>query len=271
MRSKNVLLVFAAAVASVGFSGDLTAKIAAKCPVTGTDEWYGCRRTVFRFDGHEAWVVEPPVGVKVAEGSPWTWTMQWATAYVPRTSVPRLVKERGWRHATVITYKEKMDPHGLEVSARFQKYLVEGLGFAKKAHLIGMSWGGFFSTRYAAAHPENVAKIYYDAPLMNFAGFASPTEDRIGPWAKLGVTDWNADPRMPVNLAEPIAKAGIPVLILYGGQDTVVNPALNCERFILRFKAAGGKITVDKRGLFGHHPHGVDPDKTGAIVNFFKP
>ena len=74
---------------------------------------------------------------------------------------------------------------------------------------------------------------------------------------------------MPVNLAERIAKAGIPVLILYGGQDQTVLPAENCEPFAARLKAAGGKVEVEKRALFGHHPHDVDPDKTARIVDFF--
>ena len=33
-------------------------------------------------------------------------------------------------------------------------------------------------------------------------------------------------------------------------------------------KEAGGRIDVEKRGGFGHHPHGVDPNKTARIVNF---
>ena len=152
------------------------------------------------------------------------------------------------------------------------------LGLAPQANLVGMSWGGFFSTRYAANHPNNVRRIYLDAPLMNFDGFRrdemkTPTAAaaRIGPWAtdlpKDG--DWSADPRMPVNLAAPIAKAGIPILLLYGGQDQTVVPAYNCERFAAAFKAAGGDITIVKRGLFGHHPHGTDPDKTSEITGFF--
>lgn len=68
---------------------------------------------------------------------------------------------------------------------------------------------------------------------------------------------------------ESIAKAGIPALLLYGGQDQTVPPAQNCELFATRFKAAGGKITVQKRALFGHHPHGVDPDKTAVVCDFF--
>jgi len=40
----------------------------------------------------------------------------------------------------------------------------------KGRRLIGPSWGGFFSACYAAAQPENVARIYFDAPLMNLDG-----------------------------------------------------------------------------------------------------
>ena len=246
--------------------GGLRAKIVAKHRIVGEDVWYGCRRTKFDFNGRVAWVVEPDV--RPLAGRPWTWTMQWAEAYVDRTGVPDLLK-RGFHHATIDLYPTRMDESGLVAAEAFQRYLVDELGFAPKANLIGMSWGGFFSTRYAAAYPQNVARIYFDAPLMTFDGFGGMTEQRVGSWAKCGVTDWSADPRMPVNLAGTVAKAGIPVLLLYGGQDVVVDPTRNCELFVSRFKAAGGKVEVVKRAMFGHHPHGLDPDKTGPIVDFF--
>ena len=276
-------MIFALIVASVlgGFVNppavglSLATKIAEKHRVTGSDIWYGARRTVFDFEGYEAWVVEPPEGVKVAEGRPWTWTMQWATAYVERTSVPRLLKEKGWHHATIITFKDKMDERGLEVSARFQKYLVEELGFAKKANLIGMSWGGFFSTRYAVTYPENVARVYLDAPLLCFADFdpsaGETANPRHGPWAAMAPKDgkWSADPRMPLNMAERFAKTGIPVFLVYGGQDESCPPATNAEPFIGRFKAAGGEknLKVLYRPYFGHHPHGVELNDN-AIIDF---
>ena len=249
--------------------------IAAKKKVLRSDTWYGYKRTVFDFDGHEAWVVSPKC--EPAAGLPWTWTMQWAEAYVDRTGVLDLLA-KGWHHATIDTFRHRMDEEGLRVSRAFQKFLVEELGFAQKANLVGMSWGGFFSTRYAATFPECVGRIYLDAPLMNFDGFAkvggTPTEAaaRIGPWANMPPADgdWNADSRMPVNMADRIAKAGIPILLLYGGQDATVPPASNCELFAERFKAAGGRIEVRRRALYGHHPHGEDPDKTSGIVSFFE-
>lgn len=249
----------------------------AECKVTGEDVWYGYKRTHLDFDGYSAWIVEPKVAT--AEGRPWTWTMQWAEAYVDRTGVLDLLA-KGWHHVTIDTFKHRMDENGLRVSRAFQKYLVEQRSFAKKACLVGMSWGGFFSTRYAATYPDCVAKIYLDAPLMNFTGFATlgasstPTAAAayIGPWATSMPEngDWSNDPRMPVNMAEKVAAAKIPILLLYGGQDQTVPPGNNCELFAERFKTAGGSIDVRKRGLYGHHPHGEDPDKTASIVNFFE-
>ena len=249
--------------------------IAATKKVLRSDTWYGYNRTVFDFEGHEAWIVSPKCDP--AAGLPWTWTMQWAEAYVDRTGVLDLLA-KGWHHVTIETFQHRMDEEGLRVSRAFQKFLVEEIGFAPKACLVGMSWGGFFSTRYAAAFPECVGKIYLDAPLMNFDGFAkvggTPTENaaRIGPWANMPPADgnWSTDSRMPVNMADRLAKAGFPILLLYGGQDATVPPAKNCELFAEKFKAAGGKIDIRHRALYGHHPHGEDPDKTSSIVSFFE-
>ena len=254
------------------FAGRLTERIAASCPVKGTDRFYGFERTTFDFQGHEAWVVEP--SVEPAEGCPWTWTMQWATAFVDRTPALHLLKE-GWHHVTIDTFRHRMDEEGIAVSAAFQKFLVEKLGFAPKACLIGMSWGGFFSTRYTAAHPENVRAIYYDCPLLNFDKFRDfPPEKvrgEIGVWGEsVPAGGWSDDPRMPVNMAATIAAAKIPVYLVYGGADRVVPPETNCEVFLPRFKAAGGQATVDRRGAYGHHPHGVETGDTRLAAFFYE-
>ena len=234
------------------------------------DAWYGGRRTVFNFEGYEAWVVEPPEGVAAADGKPWMWTMQWKTAFVPRTGVPDLLK-RGWHHVTIDTFRCRMNEEGLRVSAAFQKYLVEDLSLAPKANLVGLSWGGFFSTRYAARYPNNVAKIFLDCPLLNLGGRCgrSAGEEEIGSWAKEKCDCWTDDPRMPINLVKQIADAKIPILLRYGGADNVLEPALNSEIFIPRFKAVGGDIRVIFQPAYGHHPHGFDAGDM-TLVEFFR-
>lgn len=269
-KMKYVAAACLAAMAAPALAGSLTDKIAAKYAVKSVDVWYGGERTVFDFNGYDAWVIEPPKGVEALPGRPWTWTMQWRDAFVPRTSVPRLLKA-GWCHVSVDIFKHRMDATGLKVARAFQEFLVGDLGFAPKARLIGMSWGGFFSTRYAANYPDCVAKIYLDAPLLNFAKFYDMSEKAIGPWASMAPADgdWGSDPEMPVNLAGKIAAAKIPVLLLYGGKDTVVPPDHNCRLFIDRFKKAGGDIKVVHRSTYAHHPHGVE-ESEDTIIDFMK-
>lgn len=239
-----------------------------------SDRWGGGHRMIFDFNGRRAWIVEPE---SPAEGRPWVWTMQWMGAYLNRTGAPDLVRD-GSYHVHLEAFDTRASDEGLKALADFQNYLVRELGFAPKANLIGMSWGGFYSVRYANAFPENVARIYLDAPLLNFDGFGgdatkTPTAAAalIGPWAKSMPENgnWSTDPRMPVNMAGAIAAAKIPVYLLYGGQDQTVNPALNCERFVPAFKNAGGDIRVEKRALYGHHPHGFEREDIFKIVNFF--
>ena len=268
--NRILIAICTAVLALSSTAGGLTDRIAAKHPVKAVDIWCGGQRTVFDFDGYDAWVVEPPEGTAVADGKPWTWTMQWRTAFVSRTGVPQLLR-KGWHHVSIDTFTNRMDETGLAVSQRFQAYLVNELGFAPKAHLIGMSWGGFFSTRYAAHYPQNVAKIFLDCPLLNLGGRCGRAagEDEIGVWAKLKPENWIDDPRMPINLAKPIADAKIPVLLAYGGADDVLAPNLNSEIFIPRFKAAGGDIQVIYRKAYGHHPHGFEESET-TIKDFFE-
>ena len=261
-------------VLSAAPRASLAETIAKDHKIIAKDNWYGFNRTKFSFNGFVAWVVEP--SVKPIEGRPWTWTMQWAEAFVKRTGVPDALA-KGYHHATIELFETRMNDEGVAAAAAFQKYLVEKLSFAPKANLIGMSWGGFFSIRYAAAHPANVRRIYLDAPLLtfdNFVPFVAPTEaaKKKGPWAAKAPAGgkWANDPRMPINLAGKIAAAKIPVLLLYGGQDQTVDPKLNCEVFLKNFKQAGGNITVDKRWAYGHHPHGVELDETGRILKFFE-
>ena len=249
-------------------------KIASGHKILVSDEWGGGHRMIFEFEGRKGWVVEPKAP---RADRPWMWTMQWMGAYINRTGAPMLTA-RGYYHVHLEAFDTRCDEEGLKALASFQSFLVKELGFAPKAYLIGMSWGGFYSVRYATTYPENVKKIYLDAPLLNFHQFApvkAPTEaaKSIGSWGysqpQYGKT-WSDDPRMPVNMAERLAKTGIPIYLLYGGQDQTVNPKLNCEPFIDRFKAAGGTITVEKRWAYGHHPHGFEHEDLDKIAKFFE-
>ena len=247
----------------------LRAKIAKACTITGEDMWHGYRRTKFDFKGHAAWVVEPSVAP--CTGSPWLWCVQWPDTSIERMGTLDLLKA-GFHYATIDLFDTRMDDAGVAAAAEFQSFLVKELGFAPKAYLVGISWGGFMAARYAAAKPANVAKLYLDGALLTFDGYRPPAKVGLGPWEKVAPKDgnWRDDPRMPVNAAPDIAKAGIPVLLVFGGHDQVIRPDKNSRAFAAKFKAAKGVIDVREKAEYGHHPHGLEQNQTSIISDFFK-
>lgn len=253
------------------------AKIAARFPLIGQDRMQGFLRTKFTMDGCEAWVVEPET--PAADGR-WVWCMEWPTAFQDRVGVKALLTA-GYRWVTFnpaskTVYAGNQNDAMIATRRAFQRFLVEGLGYAPKCGLIGMSWGGFYSVRYASIYPECVKAMFLDAPLLDFSTLAKFKENG---WKQLQAyypqitSDYVGadDPLQPVAAAraERIAKAGIPVWIIYGAADAVVPAESNCLRFAAAYEKAGGHLRLWRDNLRGHHPHGMEPGEGRAFVNFF--
>ena len=201
----------------------------------------------------------------------WVWNMLWPDCNVERMHVTDLLK-CGFHYAYIDLFDTRMDDAGVAAAFAFQAFLVKELGFAPKANLIGISWGGFMAAQYAAAKPESVAKIYFDNALLTFDGYTPPAKVGLGPWADATgrvAPAWRDDPRMPVNLSPALAKAGIEVLLVYGTSDIAVKPSANSAAFAAKFKAAGGDAKVLTHNEYGHHPHGVESDEKNTVIGFF--
>ena len=235
---------------------------------------------MFEYEGCEAWVVEPKTP---AAGNPWVWCMEWPTAFQDRAGVKALLTA-GFRWVTfnpayapyVKVTEGNQNDEMIAKRNKYQQFLVKTLGLEEKCGLIGMSWGGFYSVRYASEHPECVKAMYLDAPLLDFSTLGSfrgkswknyqkyypqITADYVG-------RDDLMQPVAPAR-AEKIAKAKIPVLCIYGGKDGVVPPKDNCLRFAEAYEKAGGHLKLWRDNLRGHHPHGLEPDEQQVFVNFF--
>lgn len=293
MTKKMAISLGATACARAVIAGPDAEKIKADGRKFVEDKMWGFDRIVFDFEGCEAWLVEPE---KPAADGRWVWCMEWPGAFQDRTGVPAFLKA-GYRwvaynpaHVGILEpEKHKNLPAGDQTDEmiarrrRLQAYLVKALGLKAKCGLVGMSWGGFYSVRYASTLPRNVNAMYLDAPLLDFSTLPdfSNVDAKTGEpsglykglrklygFAEKGYVGAD-DPMQSVNRAEPIAKAGIPILLLYGGRDTTVPPERNCLVFAPRFEAAGGELTLVRRSTFDHHPHGLEPNETPLIVNFF--
>jgi pimeloyl-ACP methyl ester carboxylesterase len=209
--------------------------------------------------------------------------MEWPTAFQNRTGVKELLSA-GYRW---VTFNPAFGRNKKPVAGnqnddmvakrnRFQKFLVSELGLEEKCCLVGMSWGGFYSVRYASMHPECVKAMYLDAPLLDFStlsSFKGKTCEQLKAFYPQVTKDYVGadDPLQPVSpaRAETIARAKIPVLLIYGAKDVVVPAESNCLRFAKAFEAAGGHLRLWRDNLRGHHPHGLEPGEGAVFVNFF--
>ena len=77
-------LTLAASVFAGNDLAEMREKIEKAHAVKAMDKFYGFDRIVFDFYGHDAWVVCPKGESR--PGKPWTWTIQWATSFVPRAA-----------------------------------------------------------------------------------------------------------------------------------------------------------------------------------------
>ena len=72
--------------------------------------WHGYRRHNFELEGRKGFIVEPP---HPATGLPWSWCLQWADAFVPRTPALKLL-ERGFHHVYFDVFSTYMNEEGVK-------------------------------------------------------------------------------------------------------------------------------------------------------------
>jgi pimeloyl-ACP methyl ester carboxylesterase len=254
-----------------------TAHPAEPKPFPGTEgRWEGFARHDFQVDGAHVIVVEPETPLP---GRPWAWRGEFFGAF-PNADIA-LVK-RGWH----LAYMGVPDLFGAPKAVRhweaFYDVLVNEHRLSPKPALIGLSRGALYCMAWADAHPEKTLAVDLDNGVCDFkswpggkakglgAGPGSPEE-----WPKLlRAYDFKDDREAiasklnPVDRLERMAKARVPLLLVYGDGDRVVPHRENSQLVFERYKALGGPVERIVKPGMDHHPHGL-PDPA-PIVAFFE-
>lgn len=174
---------------------------------------------------------------------------------------------RGWH----VAYYDVTHEYG---NSKAQSEFEDFVRFCKRKYklhdkfvLEGFSRGGFFALCYAINHPRQVDKIYVDAPVCNLKSWPLNEdkglyEDAARKWKMCGV---NIDSvfNFPINHFDTIMKYHIPVMLVYGGRDSVVPYR---ENFGLINLAGYKGIYKISKPYCGHHPHSMQ--KCKQIVDF---
>jgi pimeloyl-ACP methyl ester carboxylesterase len=148
-------------------------------------------------------------------------------------------------------------------------------GLSKKVALVGLSRGGLYCYNWASENPERVACIYADAPVCDVYSWPMGKGDGEGNAAEIpkllkayGVETEGELRKVvlnPIDRLEPLAKAKIPLLHVYGDADIPVPWKANTGVVAERYKKLGGSIQLIPKPGVGH-VHGLD-DST-PIVDF---
>ena len=233
------------------------------------DTWNGYERYDFDVGEQACYVVVPK---KMATGKPWLWRARF-WGHEPQTDLALL--EKGFH----VVYMDVVEMFGNAEAVghwnEFYRFLTGEHGFAWKASLECMSRGALVALNWAAENTDRVACIYADAPvcdIRSWPGGRGVSEGSPEDWEfclkAYGLTDEQADTFAdnPIDHLEPLARAGIPLLVVCGADDTDVPVDENTRVLEERYKALGGSIDVIMKPDCGHHPHSL-PDPA-PIVEF---
>jgi pimeloyl-ACP methyl ester carboxylesterase len=233
-------------------------------PGEKVSEWNGFRRLDFTVAGRPCLLVLPKAP---APGRPWIWRAEFF-GHEPQADLALL--GRGW----AVGYMNAQDMYGSpQAMGLFDRYYdeVTGRGLAKRVVLEGFSRGGLYAFNYAVKHPDRVSALYLDAPVLDIHSW--PAHNRTSKeWreclAAYGLTEATvpAFRGSPVDNAEAVARAGIPILCVCGDADESVPFEENTRVLEKRYRALGGTIEVIVKHGGHHHPHSLkDP---APIVDF---
>lgn len=150
-------------------------------------------------------------------------------------------------------------------------------GMAPKPALIGLSRGGLYCYNWAISNPDKVACIYGDAPVCDLKSWPGGRGEGSG-----SPQDWQLAMKVygfedevvamayggnPVDNLQPLARAGVPLLHVYGDADEVVPWTENTKVIADRYRVLGGDIQLIGKPGVKHHPHGLeDPAPTVDFV-----
>ena len=237
-------------------------------------QWHGYDRFDFDAAGRPCYVVVPK---QMAAGRPWVW----------RTTFPDFHAEadialfgRGVLIAHLSTSDMLGSPASVAEGEKFYELLTTKHQLSKKVVLEGVSRGGLLAYNFAVKHPDQVACIYCDTPVLDFKSWPGGKGKGVGSrgdWAavlthyKLSEAEALAYPGNPVDNAEALAKAKLPILHIVAEDDRVVPPAENTYLLKSRLEKLGGTMDVisvpnGTKQSQGHHFTHPDPQRVVEFI-----
>ena len=227
------------------------------------------RTTQFLFQGRQAKIVFPNTK---AEHGQWIWR---ARFWGHEPQVDKALLEKGFHLVYIDVAGLFGSPEAVGLWNDFYSFITDKYPLGNKAVLEGLSRGGLIVYNWASQNTDKVACIYADAPvcdIKSWPGGLYSGKGSANDWQEClkvygldeqSVLDFKG---IPIYTSMAVAKAGIPVIHVYGDSDKVVPHLENTTLVVQNFERVGGKIKLIEKEGIGHHPHSLE-DPT-PIVDF---
>ena len=210
-------------------------------PTVQRSQWNGFERLDLFVAGRPCLLVRPKVP---AAGNPWIWRTEFF-GHEPQADIALL--ERGWH----LAYMDAKDMYGSPQAMSL--------------------FGQFYAFNFAAAHPNRVAALYLDAPVLDIRSW--PGRNRAAKEWKECLAAYNLTEETlvafrgnPLDRIPLVASGRVPIIAVCVDADTTVPFAENTALLEKRYRELGGTIEVILKPGGEHHPHSLkDPT---PIVNF---
>lgn len=250
---------------ALGLAGIALPALQAIEPDVVKSAWNGFDRLDFTVAGRSCLLVVP---AKPAPGLPWIWRTEFF-GVEPQADLALLAA--GWH----VAYMDAKDMYGappaMALFGAFYAHVVVNYGLSPRVVLEGFSRGGLYAFNFAVAHPNRVAALYLDAPVLDIRSWPGRNRDSKE-WAEClaiyGLTEQTVGGFRgnPLDHIDTVARAGVPIIAVCGDADTVVPFGQNTALLEKRYRELGGNIQVILKPGGDHHPHSLkDP---APIVNF---
>jgi len=237
--------------------------------------WHGFDRYHFQVAGRAAWIVVPK---QTADGKPWVWRARFPD-YHSEMDVELL--KQGFHVAYVDVAGMFGSPRAMQIGDAFYDDVTTQRGLSAKPALEGVSRGGLFVYNWAARHPENVACIYCDTPVLDFKSWPGGKGTGIGSagtWKQcLDAYDLTESQALafqsnPIDHAAVVAKHGIPLLHIVSENDVVVPPKENTYVLQQKLKTLGHELPVISvaEGTEKTHGHHFTHPEQQRVVDFIR-
>jgi sialidase-1 len=206
-------------------------------------DWFGFRRRYFTVAGKEGFVTEPAVA---QAGKPWVWRASFPEFHA---EIDKALLAAGWHIGYLETGEMLGCDAALELWDAFYNEVTQNRGLAAKPALEAVSRGGLYAYRYAARHPERIAAIYADTPVMDLKSWPGGKGKGVGAPAvwKTAFERYGfkseaealASTQNPLDLLPVIAKAKLPLRHVISLNDRVVPAEENTLEAQRRLKKRG--------------------------------